>query len=416
LPSAAEAAVVSSKTRPIDRTDAQRLLKEARGQARVAFNGTGEAWVAIGSLWVVAARGRERFAVARRHVQALLSGARVEGPEGFGPRMVGGASLLPDHQAEGLWAGFDSVRLWLPERQIHWVEGQAYETLNEVAGKAPELARLHDVPPKAGSDSRTLWTGRAARVMRSMQRLEIHKAVLARTARLPPGDADELYWRLVSREPHTMRFLVDPDGHGALVGATPELLVSLKRGALRTHALAGTVARAGEASADAAAAQGLLTSKKDEQEHELVRQHLAIRLTSLGATAVQTGSRRLRGLRTVLHIETPMAATLPETTHVLDAIAALHPTPAVAGHPVERSLKLLEHIEPVPRGWYTGIVGWCDAKGNGAFHVALRCALLREDSTWLYAGAGLMPQSQPSTEWQETEDKLAAIRDALEAA
>ncbi len=100
---------------------------------------------------------------------------------------------------------------------------------------------------------------------------------------------------------------------------------------------------------------------------------------------------------------------------MLSLVEALHPTPALGGTPRDAALDWIARCERAPRGWYAGPVGWCDADGDGAFHVAIRAALLQGARAWTYAGAGLVAGSDPDTEWAETEAKMAPMRAALGA-
>jgi menaquinone-specific isochorismate synthase len=97
----------------------------------------------------------------------------------------------------------------------------------------------------------------------------------------------------------------------------------------------------------------------------------------------------------------------------LDLVAALHPTPAVAGEPRKEALDAIDELEPFERGRYAGPVGWVDADGDGEWAIALRCAELRGDRAVLYAGAGIVAGSDPLLELDETERKFRAFLDSL---
>jgi menaquinone-specific isochorismate synthase len=114
-----------------------------------------------------------------------------------------------------------------------------------------------------------------------------------------------------------------------------------------------------------------------------------------------------------MHLRTPIAARLAKRAHVLDLVAALHPTPSVGGVPTDRAIEWITRNEPDPRGWYAGPVGWFDAEGDGEFAVALRCGLLRGNRAWIYAGAGIVRDSDPAMEYAETNIKQTALLRAL---
>ncbi len=131
---------------------------------------------------------------------------------------------------------------------------------------------------------------------------------------------------------------------------------------------------------------------------------------------VQTGEPELLELSNVVHRKTSLRAQAREGVSVLDIVVALHPTPAVGGVPREAALRWIAKREPDARGWYAGPLGWLDASGDGEFIVALRSGLVCDGRAWLFAGAGIVRGSRPADEFEETELKLRAMREALEAA
>jgi menaquinone-specific isochorismate synthase len=161
-------------------------------------------------------------------------------------------------------------------------------------------------------------------------------------------------------------------------------------------------------------AQELLDSEKNAHEHQLVADAIREQLAPL-ASSVRTGERSVRRLATVQHLFTPITATLSSDQHVLSLVEALHPTPAVGGLPPERALETIRDTEPFDRGWYAAPVGWFDAAGNGSFAVALRSAVVRETTATLFAGVGIVADSDPDREWDEVQLKYRPILDELEA-
>lgn len=404
-----QAIQVEARTRPLPTVDARALLAGALGRPRMAVNERGHAFVAIGAAATWTARGPTRFHDIRRWTRPVLAAAHhaTEGevPEGLGPRVVGGAAFDRDHAAGGAWAGFDSARFWLPEQTVTWIDGHAYETTVTVAG-APPASPGRDVPDtRLEAQDEAAWTETAGRALATLDRLDMEKLVLARCAAGPPSDADAAFAALSGLEPGTTRFLVDPIGAGAFIGATPERLLDVQDGHVATHALAGSAPTGPSADEHG---RSLLASAKDQREHALVLRHIRQVLDHAGVKGIETGAQVLRRLRTVQHIETPVTGTT--RAHVLDLVDAIHPTPAVAGAPPLAAMRALRALEPFSRGWYGGLVGWYDGHGNGRFAVPLRCALMHDEGTWRFAGAGLVRGSDPAREWHETELKLAAMR------
>jgi len=122
----------------------------------------------------------------------------------------------------------------------------------------------------------------------------------------------------------------------------------------------------------------------------------------------------LLGTANVWHLATPFSGRLhdPSVT-ALDLVAALHPTPAVCGTPREEAREALAELEPIDRGCYAGPVGWMDADGDGEWAIALRCAEITGTTARLFAGAGIVADSVPEEELDETEAKFRALLDSL---
>jgi isochorismate synthase len=196
------------------------------------------------------------------------------------------------------------------------------------------------------------------------------------------------------------------DGGACFFGATPERLVARQGAVVLTEALAGTASLE-----DGAAA--LAASAKDAVEHALVVREIARRLAPLCAHLHAASAPSVRTLPGLLHLHTPIAGRLREPVHVLDLVAALHPTPAVAGLPCEAAARFIAAHEPSSRGWYAGPFGWLDAAGDGEFVVALRSAVVRGRRAWLWSGAGIVEGSEPDAEYRETELKQRPMLAAL---
>ncbi len=197
--------------------------------------------------------------------------------------------------------------------------------------------------------------------------------------------------------------------HSTFLGATPERLITRRGRSIATEALAGSIAPGGEG------AERLLHSGKDLREHQLVVDEIVRRLAPL-CDRLEVGPRpRVRALRDVLHLLTPITGCLSAPRHVLELVEELHPTPAVGGVPTETALRWIRRHESAGRGWYASPVGWFDAAGDGDFAVALRSCVLRGREAFLYAGAGIVRDSDPDLEYTETELKKQALLSALGA-
>ncbi|MGH7944209.1 MAG: isochorismate synthase, partial [Opitutaceae bacterium] len=199
----------------------------------------------------------------------------------------------------------------------------------------------------------------------------------------------------------------------SFIGASPERLVRVSKGTLETEALAGSSRRGATASEDAALAGSLLRSDKDRREHREVLDDIVARLSPLGIKPEYPPVPHVRRLANVQHLDTPVRAALPDTVHVLDVLAAMHPTPAVGGSPRDAAVARIRELEGFPRGLYAGALGWLNARGGGEFFVGIRSALVQGSSARVFAGAGIVSGSTPEKEFAETELKFKAMLDAL---
>jgi menaquinone-specific isochorismate synthase len=196
------------------------------------------------------------------------------------------------------------------------------------------------------------------------------------------------------------------------IGASPERLVAVHDRQMQTAALAGSAPRGNNPAEDLQFAQALLSSTKEAHEHQLVIDFIVQRLVALDIQP-QLEPARLMQLPNIQHRHTPIQAQLPPTVHLLDVVAALHPTPAVAGIPREIACQHIQHYESGDRGWYAAPIGWVDTAGNGEFAVGIRSAMLKGNTARLFAGAGIVAGSDPARERQEVNLKLKALLKAL---
>jgi isochorismate synthase EntC len=177
--------------------------------------------------------------------------------------------------------------------------------------------------------------------------------------------------------------------------------------------MAGSIARGNSDADDEELAQRLVESTKDALEHRVVANFVVDALRPF-VSAVHAREPEVVRFTNIQHLATNVSAELNEpAADVLTLAAALHPTPAVGGWPRDAADVLIAEVESMERGWYAGAVGWIDGRGDGELAIALRCGLLWEDGARLYAGVGVMPDSDPARELEETELKFKALLTAL---
>lgn len=197
-------------------------------------------------------------------------------------------------------------------------------------------------------------------------------------------------------------------------GSSPETLVQVHSGAVSARVLAGSAARGVDANADMNASIELATSGKDQDEHEFAVQSVVASLRPHCVSVTASDTPFTIRLPNLWHLASDVLGELSDESSSLDLVEALHPTAAVAGSPTEAALALIEELEPFDRGRYAGPVGWIDAKGDGEWAIALRCAQLGESgSIRSIAGAGIVEGSIPEKELAETKLKFKPIADLL---
>lgn len=201
----------------------------------------------------------------------------------------------------------------------------------------------------------------------------------------------------------------------SFIGATPERLLQIQDGVLRTMALAGTARRGATPREDASLARELLESEKDLREHRVVIESIRRRLKRFGLELPDLPPPRLMQLSNVQHLLTPISIPVGDRHDLLDLLSELHPTPAVGGSPRAVTTGIIGEIEPFDRGLYAGALGFFDFKGNGEMVVAIRSALIDGSRARVYAGSGIVEGSDPEKEKLETDLKLKAILPSLEA-
>lgn len=252
----------------------------------------------------------------------------------------------------------------------------------------------------------------------------LSKVVLARALRLvadAPLDARVILRRLIAADPAAFGYLVDLTPAGgryagaALVGASPELLVARDGDRVTCRPLAGSAPRAADPRLDEAAGAALAGSAKNRHEHQLVVDTMRGALQPLCRELTIAPAPELRRTATVWHLSTPISGRLRDSaTTAMDLALALHPTPAVGGVPTKQACELIAALEG-DRGFYAGAVGWCDARGDGRWAVSIRGAQLSADrrSALAHAGGGIVAESDPDEEVDETTTKFATILTAL---
>jgi isochorismate synthase len=285
---------------------------------------------------------------------------------------------------------------------------------------------LPDWPVTAAPTVRTRETLPAsevhrARVTEAVRRLResaLDKVVLARALQLTADDGWDprsVLRRLASADPAATVYLAELGSAGTLIGASPELLVAREGETVICQPFAGSAPRSADPAVDAAYAAGLAASEKNRREHAFVVDVMRKALDPLCVELQIAPEPELHGTDALWHLSTPIHGRLRESsTTALDLALALHPTPAVGGVPTDAAAALIAELEG-DRGFYAGAVGWCDARGDGRWVVSIRCAVLSTDrrTALAHAGGGIVAESDPDDEVDETTTKFRTILTGL---
>jgi salicylate biosynthesis isochorismate synthase/menaquinone-specific isochorismate synthase len=399
------------------------------------------ALAALGSVRSIEAHGPDRFQQLGERWQKLTAAAIADsgdGPAGSGLVAVGGFAFAPDGGHSRHWEGFAPASLIVPEVSLaSRADGVAVtinaavspdDTEEELVARVGRRLRelradplpLLDPAPTGAYEVRSKMPPAhyEEAVRRAVERIragELEKVVLAREVEVrAPAAHDPGAVLGVLREafPACYTFAV-ARGDAVFVAASPELLVRREGQRASTMALAGSARRSADPAVDKHLGEQLRRSEKDRHENAIVVRRIADALQSRSLWVTVAAEPALVRVLGIQHLATPIRAQLASPISAVELCEVLHPTPAVGGEPRGAAAALIPALEGLDRGWYAGPVGWTDAAGDGEFCVALRCALLHDRIAQLYAGCGIVADSDPAAELAESELKLDALLPVL---
>ncbi len=406
--------------RTVPVSDPGALVSRLPEPAALAWIRQGEGLVGWGeAARIMLPAGEDRFTAGEKWLRELFDRATIDDQvamPGSGPVAFG--SFTFDSTCDG------SV-LVVPTMVLGRRAGQAWLTMiGDQAGPfrparparpltLPAEVRWHD-----GSLPAPDWERAVATAVSRIRSGNLGKVVLARDLYATASediDVRVLLHRLADRYPDCYSFAC-----AGLVGATPELLIRRQDDDISSLVLAGTTPRGRDAEEDMALGASLLSSAKDTEEHEFAVAGVRATLAPLCGNLRVDSQPSLLRLANVQHLATAISGRLAQPQRgadhsVLSLVAALHPTGAVCGTPTEAAMELIRELEGMDRGRYAGPVGWVDARGNGEWGIALRCAEVEGPRARLFAGCGIVSGSDPAAELAEAQTKFRPIQFALEA-
>ena len=375
----------------------------------------GEGLVGWGVAAVCRTSGRERFAdasrwwreqsgtaVVRDEVGVPGSGLVCFGSFAFADEPGDSVLLVPE-----VVVGRRGSTTWVTTIGVGTIPSRRQISVTEEPD--PPLGLAFADGARSGAEWETVVADAVGRISSGA----LEKVVLARDLLATAEHDIDVRWplqRLAERYPMCWTFHVD-----GLFGATPEMLVRRERGLVTSRVLAGTIRRSGDDARDLALAAKLARSSKDLEEHEYAVRSVADSLAPYCTSMNVPETPFVLHLPNVMHLATDVAGVVgsqgPATS--LDLADALHPSAAVGGTPTTAATRLIEEIEGMDRGRYAGPVGWMDADGDGEWGIALRSAVLDGRGVRLFAGCGIVADSEPAAELAEAQAKFVPVRDAL---
>lgn len=397
---------------------------------------------ALGQVRTVTARGPGRFREVAAEC-AHLSGQAVVSPPAddpastsavTAPLWVGGFAFEDSGARDSHWSSFEPASMVLPEVCFTGAAEDATMTVNMIVGRGSDpdevaaaaavrvasltgdsLPMLDPHPTHRPSIESSRSPGEFERsVSEAASRIgsgEIEKVVLAREVVVRSRSAHDpaaIFSALREGFPACFNFCVGT-GEAAFIGASPELLVRCTGRTVSTVGLAGSTRRSSDPAVDDHLAEKLLTSPKDRAEQGLVTERIVKSLSRISVWVEAAEEPGIVKVANIQHLATPVVAQLSQPRTAIELAGLLHPTPAVGGEPWKRAARVMAEVEGLDRGWYAGPVGWMDGSGDGEFCVALRSALLRDREARLFAGVGVVAESDAASELAETEMKLGAL-------
>ncbi|MFQ3544727.1 isochorismate synthase [Halobacillus rhizosphaerae] len=355
--------------------------------------------------------------------------------KGTGVVALGGFSFDSAEEEKTPWESFPDSQMTIPAFLLTNRNGESYFTttvliypedheqqivhqiLEQRALLLKESRDVPDLPERLHATELNPedWKASVKRATDDIKQGILDKVVLARELRVTfkdPVQIAAVLRELVNTQENSYIFAVESGGD-YFIGATPERLVKVEDQQLVSTCLAGTTPRGKDAEEDHALGQQLYHDPKNRQEHEFVVRMIREAVEACCYNVEIPKAPVLYPLSNLQHLYTPVRATLENGYTLLDVVERLHPTPALGGMPQKASVTYIRENEYLNRGWYAGPIGWFDRSNNGEFAVAIRSALIQGKEASLFAGCGVVEDSDPEAEYEETAVKLKPMLSVL---
>lgn len=354
---------------------------------------------------------------------------------GTGPTMVGGLSFDPLKNKTSLWKSFGDISMFIPKFMLTIIDDKTYLTTNivctsldnnslidkvikerenlfnvtnDMKKKQASILKMHEVDPEG-------WKTSVDTIVERLKQKEADKVVLARELDLVFNgkvSVERVLEQLRNQQSTSYIFSLE-SGVDCFIGATPERLALLENQIIKTAGVAGSIPRGKTQEEDEQLGNELLNDHKNLVEHHFVVDMIKASMEKVCSTLTIPNQVALLKTKHIQHLYTPIEGKLKENHTLLSIVDLLHPTPALGGLPKEKAKEMIREVETLDRGLYGGPIGWMDYQGNGEFAVAIRSGLIQGDRATLFAGCGVVEDSDAQSEYLETKVKFNPMLSAL---
>ncbi|WP_428911239.1 isochorismate synthase [Niallia sp. Krafla_26] len=383
----------------------------------------------------------DRFFHVEKEWNRLIEKAIIqttENTQGTGPTAFGCLSFDPLKEKTKLWSNFDDSIFHVPKYMLTVKDHQVYLTTNVICSDQDDstmidkiememkeiveasvtyrlpvenhlLVKRIDINPEK-------WKQAVDKVAHDLQNNpSLKKVVLARELRLIFNKRiviEKVLNSLLKDQHNSFIFAFESNGD-CFMGATPERLVKKEGDQVFSACLAGSIARGKSEKEDLQLGNTLLDDKKNRIEHQYVVDMIREAMNDTCSKVCIPESPQLFKLKHIQHLYTPVVGKVNPNTSLLDLVKRLHPTPALGGLPKNEALIKIREVEELDRGFFGGPIGWFDHKGNGDFSVAIRSGLIQGNEASIFAGCGVVEDSESESEFEETNIKFKPMLSAL---
>lgn len=367
-----------------------------------------------------------------------LCKALIKEEEDIAPTLFGGFTFDPKNTQSSEWRNFPMGYFVLPSIQLMTKNGRTSVIINLVtteAYAAEEFEALRIERDRLIHRTQvTEFISTEKPTVTAVNEMDVNRykeAVRNTTKRIQDGDAEKVViarsiqlqfpetvssltalHHIANEQQESYHFGLQKDGE-LFFGATPERLIETADGRAYSACVAGSIKRGKTAEEDRLIGEELLNDSKNREEHQYVVDMISNVFDEFCTESFIPKQPKLMKIRDIQHLFTPVDAKLKDERNIFDFVEALHPTPALGGLPTVKSMDIIREEEQMDRGYYAAPIGWTDTEGNGEFAVAIRSALLVEDTAYLYAGGGIVADSEVEKEYDETWIKFRPVLRAL---